>query len=100
MQNYNYFMKETMFPASFSVKTVKSRMILEIFRQRLWGIGKKCLSLRLTKPVFSRTRRVIHDGILRPTMPFIGQGEGKSVYERYHSVLSNFTTCECGKEYN
>ena len=32
------------------------------------------------------------DGILRPTKPFVGQAEGKGVYERYHSVLSNFAT--------
>ena len=30
------------------------------------------------------------DGILRPTMPFVGQAKGKGVYERYHSVHSNF----------
>ena len=30
------------------------------------------------------------DGILRPTMPFVGQAEGKGVYGRYHSVCSNF----------
>ena len=30
--------------------------------------------------------------ILRPTMPFVGQAEGNGVYERYHSVLSNFAT--------
>ena len=32
------------------------------------------------------------DGILRPTMPFVGQTKGKGVYGRYHSVLSNFAT--------
>ena len=30
------------------------------------------------------------DGIQRPTLPFVGQAEGKGVYGRYHSVLSNF----------
>ena len=29
------------------------------------------------------------DGIQRPTMPFVGQAEGKGVYGRYHSVASN-----------
>ncbi len=32
------------------------------------------------------------DGILRPTMPFVGQAEGKGVYGRYCSVTSNFAT--------
>ena len=32
------------------------------------------------------------DGIWRSTMPFVGQAEGKGVYGRYHSVLSNFAT--------
>ena len=32
------------------------------------------------------------DGILRPTMPFVGQAKGKGVYERYRSVSSNFAT--------
>ena len=32
------------------------------------------------------------DGILRPTMSFVGQAEGKGVYGRYHSVHSIFAT--------
>jgi hypothetical protein len=43
-----------MFLASFFVKTVKSGMILKFFRQKLRGIRKKCLSLRLAKLVLSR----------------------------------------------
>lgn len=46
-----------------------------------------------TKPthVWARAVKDI-DGILRPTMPFVGPVKGKGVYERYYSVTSNFAT--------
>jgi len=40
--------------------------------------------------IFVPTKVKDIDGILRPTMSFVGQTEGKGVYERYHSVHSNF----------
>ena len=45
-----------------------------------------------TKPIHAWTRagRIYIDGILRPTMLFVGQAEGKGVYGRYYSVSSNF----------
>ena len=43
-------------------------------------IGKYCVFLQPTKPVLSGTGRVKDiDGILRSTMPFVGQAEGKGV---------------------
>ena len=42
--------------------------------------------------IFAPTKVKDIDGILRPTMLFVGQVEGKGVNGRYHSVLSNFAT--------
>ena len=52
------------------------------------------VSLPTIKPVLPWTGRVNNniDGILRPTMPFVGQAKGKGIYGRYHSVTSNFAT--------
>jgi hypothetical protein len=48
------------------------------------------VSLQSTKPVTRGRAGQNIDGIHRPTMPFVGQADGKGVYERYHSVSSNF----------
>ena len=40
--------------------------------------------------LFAVRRKSLHDGILRPTVSFVGQAEGEGVYGRYHSVSSNF----------
>ena len=56
-------------------------------------IRKFFVSLYPTKPVTRGRRGQNIEEIQRPPMPFVGHKPmEKGVYERYHSVLSNFAT--------
>ena len=83
--------KMSKFPFAFrNGKFCSKRIFFVIFS---CAIANYCLSLSPTKPaICGEAGHKYIDGILRPTMPFVGQAKGKGVYGRYCSVTSNFAT--------
>ena len=70
-----------------------SRTFSTFFMKNSLVIRKFFVSLYPTKPVTRGRRGQNIEEIQRPPMPFVGHKPmEKGVYERYHSVLSNFAT--------